>query len=197
MNVAVLSGAGAAGHLQVWPDDRPSALADIQYGQNSTRSSLVVVPPGSDGGVKIQNSSTGTINIVLDVEGWYSRVGDAKPNGQTRTQQSVTLQGNPNGGGTYVTYQYRIGTTGPFGPVPTANVAKVADGSTPASWPVRNASGTVDAYTWNVRNNPARRHRVSRTRPGSDRGVFRHIGLRQQPGVHDAVRHSVRPVRVR
>ncbi len=150
VDVAVLSGAGAIGHLQAYPDNASPGAPAVQYYPNSITSDLAIVPLGPDGGIDVQNSSAGPIDVVVDVEGWYSNVGAAIPSGQARTQADVTLQGDANGGGNWVTYNYRVGTTGTFAAVPVSQVTIPGTNTNPAGWPVaRNGGGTFDPYTWN------------------------------------------------
>ena len=111
-----------------------------------------------DGGIKFQNSSGGTVNLVVDIEGWYSNVGNPIPVNQTRTQKFLTLQADAGGGGPWVTYKYRTGSVGDpitsFTPVPTGpsgNVTVPGSGTKLAGWPVsHNAGGTFDPYTWDL-----------------------------------------------
>ena len=159
LQVAVIPGTSATGHLQVWPDDKPVGPAFVQYYAGSVQSNFMVVQPGADGGINIQNSSSGSINVVVDVEGWYSSVGAAIPNGQSRTQLNLTLQGTANGGGNAVFYQYREGTTAAFTSIPVANVTVPGTTTHPSAWPAaRNSGGTFDPYTWKVKDTLAAVH---------------------------------------
>ncbi|HJQ00361.1 MAG TPA: DNRLRE domain-containing protein, partial [Jatrophihabitans sp.] len=69
----VHSGSGV-GYLTMAPGDQSSgAVAAVFFSAGSNvRSDLVVVPAGSDGTVTLVNSSPDPINVILDVEGWFS-----------------------------------------------------------------------------------------------------------------------------
>lgn len=157
VNIGIVAGSGATGHLQAYADDQSPGTATQQFYASSTTSIFAVIPLGADGGIKIQNSSGGTINVVVDVEGWYSGISGAVPSGQTSTQKSLTLQGTEGSGGSWVTYKYSVGTTGSFVPVPPADVSP-----TPSTTSGSGASAafqsqatstnppTFSPYTWNI-----------------------------------------------
>lgn len=69
----VHTGSGA-GSLALGPGDQASAaVAAVHFSAGSNvRSSLVMVPPDKDGRVLLVNSSADPINVILDVEGWYT-----------------------------------------------------------------------------------------------------------------------------
>ena len=75
LNIAVITGSGVQGHLQAYADNANATTTAIQYYQNSVVSGFEVVPLGPDGGIDLQNSSGGNINVVVDVEGWYGGPG--------------------------------------------------------------------------------------------------------------------------
>jgi len=64
-----------AGSLALAPGDQPAtaAVASVYFSAGANvRSDLVVVPPAGDGTVLIVNSSPDPIEVILDVEGWYT-----------------------------------------------------------------------------------------------------------------------------
>jgi hypothetical protein len=66
------TGATASSHLTVWPTGvgQPNA-SDLNFPPYSNNPNLVVVKVGPDGKVNIFNGF-GSVNVVADVEGWYS-----------------------------------------------------------------------------------------------------------------------------
>lgn len=155
INVQVIASGTASGYLRLWGSDQPepTTTSMMNFGTGDVRSNLAVVRPGGDGGVIIRNSGTGPVDFVFDVEGWYTTLGAAIPSGQSRTQERITLQGTATGGGDWVTYRYRVGTTANFGDVPVADVTVPGTGTHPSAWPVqRNGSDTFDPYTWDVKD---------------------------------------------
>lgn len=148
---AVHSGTNA-GYLRIWGADRPEPSATaVNYVANSgSRSNGLVVMPGADGKVKIRNYGNDPVNVILDVNGWYSNAQSPLKNGQTRTQARVTLQAAAAGSAAYVTYQYRRGIVANFTDVPTADVTVPGTSTHPASWPVQRTGSTFAPYTWDL-----------------------------------------------
>ncbi|MEO7262870.1 MAG: hypothetical protein ABI047_16690 [Jatrophihabitantaceae bacterium] len=64
----------AGGYLRLWPSDEAEpATSSVNYtGQNIYRTNLVNVAPADDGTISVRNGGAGPVDIVLDVEGWYS-----------------------------------------------------------------------------------------------------------------------------
>lgn len=141
-----------AGYLRIWADDQAEPVPPaVDFPSTpDQRTNLIVVRPGADGQVKMHNSSSDSVDFVLDVEGWYSNVGTALAANQTRTQKFVTLQAAAGGGGPYVTYQYRKGITGTFANVPVADVTVPGTTTHPTAWPVTTTSGKFSPYTWDL-----------------------------------------------
>ncbi|MCU1528893.1 MAG: cutinase family protein, partial [Frondihabitans sp.] len=70
VNIAILAPPGISGHVEAYPDDdEPGAQTQQFYA--GTTSIFAIVPLGADGGISVQNSSGGAVNLVVDVEGWY------------------------------------------------------------------------------------------------------------------------------
>jgi RHS repeat-associated protein len=59
------------------------------------------------------------------------------------------LKAAPLSGATHVTYQYRVGVTGAFVNVPTANVVTPGTTTHP-TWPSAKTAGAFPGYTWDV-----------------------------------------------
>lgn len=62
------------GWTHVWPDDQsePNPSMAVQYDMRGAASNLMTIALGVDGGVKIHNLGSDSIDIALDIEGWYS-----------------------------------------------------------------------------------------------------------------------------
>ncbi|HEX4057306.1 MAG TPA: hypothetical protein VHX87_03195, partial [Galbitalea sp.] len=75
LNISVTAGAASSGQLQVYGDDASAGPSEINFDASGSPSGLVIVPLGADGGITIQNQSSGTIDYVVDIEGWYSGIG--------------------------------------------------------------------------------------------------------------------------
>ncbi|MCU1471686.1 MAG: cutinase family protein [Glaciihabitans sp.] len=78
-NVEISPGSGAQGHIQVFADDASPGQSAQQFYSGVSTFAFDVVSLGADGGVTIQNSSSGSINVIVDVEGWYQAPSLAKP----------------------------------------------------------------------------------------------------------------------
>ena len=71
MNVTAV-GATAASYLTVYPEGTTQpAVASLNFNAGETLSNLVTVPVGSQGGVSIYNH-TGSTDVVVDVQGYYT-----------------------------------------------------------------------------------------------------------------------------
>lgn len=66
------------GYLTVFPDGtaRP-ATSDVNFAKGQTAANLVIVPLAADGKIDLYNNSGGTVQMVIDVEGYYTASGDA------------------------------------------------------------------------------------------------------------------------
>src|SRR6185437_11407332 len=62
------------GYLTVAPSDQPaSGVSAVFFSAGSNvRSDLVVTPTASDGTLTLVNVSPDPVDVILDVEGWYS-----------------------------------------------------------------------------------------------------------------------------
>jgi RHS repeat-associated protein len=151
-NIAVIDSGTNDYWLRVWGHGNTEpATSSLNYSAPGTSSGMVTTALGTDGAISIRNIGPDPIDFIVDVEGWYTDSGTAVARGQDRTQQSITLQAGTAGGGPWVSYQYRIGTTASFANVPLANV-KDGSGNAPTAWPVQSSGGTFTPYTWNIRD---------------------------------------------
>ncbi|MEW2147034.1 hypothetical protein AB0869_29910 [Micromonospora vinacea] len=92
-------GPTVAGSLTVSPlDGTPNTASTTNFpASHIARSSLVVTKLGTDGKVRIKNSSGGTVHIVVDLQGWFA---DPLPFLPTESfSPSTALQGAPSDGG--------------------------------------------------------------------------------------------------
>jgi len=70
LNVTV-TGPTASSYLTVWPDGSVKPLAsDLNWVSGATVPNLVVIKLGSNGNIDLFNG-VGSVNIVVDVVGWY------------------------------------------------------------------------------------------------------------------------------
>jgi hypothetical protein len=62
----------AGGYLTVWPSSRDQPYAsNLNFAAGQTVPNLVVVPVGTDGKIKIFNGSSGAVDLLVDVAGYY------------------------------------------------------------------------------------------------------------------------------
>jgi hypothetical protein len=73
LNLIVVSPA-EGGYLRAWPvGGTEGSLSLLNYpADGSTRASLAVVRPGTEGKVRIRNVSDGTVHILVDLQGWFA-----------------------------------------------------------------------------------------------------------------------------
>ena len=63
----------AAGYITVYPDGATRPLAsNLNFVAGQTVPNLVVAPVGADGKVDLYNGSSGTVELVADVSGYFS-----------------------------------------------------------------------------------------------------------------------------
>ena len=68
------TGATAGGWVVAYPDGtaRPAQGSNVNFSKGETIPNLVIVPVGSDGKVDLYNGSGGTVNLVADLQGYYT-----------------------------------------------------------------------------------------------------------------------------
>ena len=70
LNVTV-TGSTAPSYLTVWPDGSAQPLAsDLNWVSGETVPNMVVVKLGSNGNIDLFNG-VGSVNVVIDIVGWY------------------------------------------------------------------------------------------------------------------------------
>ncbi|MEJ3749266.1 hypothetical protein WEI85_39140 [Actinomycetes bacterium KLBMP 9797] len=72
VNFAVTTPA-QAGYLQAWPVGGASPTVSVMdFNAGASRANAVVLAPGSGGAIRVKNGSSGTIHLIVDVQGWYA-----------------------------------------------------------------------------------------------------------------------------
>jgi hypothetical protein len=81
INLQVIAATTAHGYLRAWPtgEAEPTSTSSLNFGDSDTRSNLTILAPSSDGKISLHNVSTGPIDFVFDVEGWYTTTRPATP----------------------------------------------------------------------------------------------------------------------
>lgn len=88
----------ANGDLAVVPDGTTAVTtSNLNWGTGQTIASSVVAEPGADGKIDLVNQSTGTAELVVDVEGYY-----AAPNQLTTTTRDLGSDATAPFGGSFV-----------------------------------------------------------------------------------------------
>ncbi|MGW3289004.1 hypothetical protein ACWDR3_30640 [Streptomyces sp. NPDC001002] len=70
----ISTGQQAPGYLRVWPTGQtmPSITSVDNFQASTSTSDLVIAQPGTQGAVSIYNGSSGTIQLIVDLQGWFS-----------------------------------------------------------------------------------------------------------------------------
>ncbi|MFJ8143081.1 hypothetical protein [Streptomyces sp. NPDC096013] len=63
-----------SGYLRVWPTGQPmpTTTSVDNFQANTSTADLVIAQPGDQGAVSIYNASDGTIQLIVDLQGWFS-----------------------------------------------------------------------------------------------------------------------------
>ena len=111
-----------AGYLTVYPDggSRPTA-SNLNFSAGETVPNLVIAPVGADGKVDFFNGSSGTVQVLADVSGWFAS-GTAGAGGLTPLSPSRILDTRSD-----------IGATGPVASGGTVSLQVDGAGGIPAS----------------------------------------------------------------
>ncbi|WP_377644658.1 hypothetical protein [Oryzobacter terrae] len=122
MNVTVTQ-AKAAGYITVFPDgtSKPTA-SNVNFVAGQTVPNLVVVKVGSNGKVALTNSSSGTVQLVGDVAGYYLSGTATTPGSFVSLAPSRVLDTRSS-----------VGSAGPVAARGTARVQVTGRGGVPAS----------------------------------------------------------------
>ena len=121
LNVTVTQPADG-GYLTVYPDggSRPTTSA-LNFSAGETVPNLVIAPVGADGKVDFFNGSSGTVQVLADVSGWFAS-GTAGAGGLTPLTPSRILDTRSN-----------LGATGPVASGGTVSLQVDGAGGIPAS----------------------------------------------------------------
>jgi subtilase family serine protease len=94
LNVTVTAPTGG-GYATVYPDGTTrTSASNVNFSAGETIPNLVTVPLGSDGAVDLYNASTGTVQFVADLEGYYvAGTGGAKYHALNPTRLIDTRRG--------------------------------------------------------------------------------------------------------
>jgi hypothetical protein len=114
-----------SGYLTVWPSkrDQPNA-SNLNFAAGQTVPNLVVVPVGTDGKINIFNGSFGTVDVIVDVAGYYL---DGNPTaagtlGPLNPARILDTRGGGTLGTTAISAVQILGAGG----IPTTGVSAVA-----------------------------------------------------------------------
>ncbi len=113
----------ANGYLTVYPDgaSRPTT-SNLNFSTGETVPNLVIAPVGSDGKVDFYNGSSGTVQVVADVSGWFAS-GAAAAGGLTPLTPARILDTRSGTGG----------ISGPVGSGHSISLNVLGVGGVPAS----------------------------------------------------------------
>ncbi len=66
-----------AGYLTVWPKGAAKAVtSNVNFIANFASADSVIVPLGSNGSIEVYNGSGATVNVVVDINGYFASSGD-------------------------------------------------------------------------------------------------------------------------
>jgi hypothetical protein len=131
----------ADGYLTVYPDGSSLPVAsNVNFQAGETVPNLVVAPVGSDGKVDIYDGSSGSVQVIADVSGWFLLGQDTLPAGaslqpgQALWSQNGQYEAVMQGDGNFVVY----------GPYP--HVVWASGTSTPGSTISMQTDGNLVIY---------------------------------------------------
>jgi lysophospholipase L1-like esterase len=68
-----------AGYLKAWPvAEAEPELTMMDFEAGSWRTNTIVLRPGPDGKIRLRNGSSAPIHLIVDLQGWFERSGDAR-----------------------------------------------------------------------------------------------------------------------
>jgi hypothetical protein len=111
-------------YLTVWPAGGAQPVAsNLNFGVGQTVPNMVIVPVSADGQISIYNN-TGTVDVIVDVLGWFPTA--KSYTGLTPARLMDTRPAAP-------TIDGQFAGTGPIGPAATTNLTVVNRGGVPAT----------------------------------------------------------------
>jgi lysophospholipase L1-like esterase len=80
-----------AGYLKAWPaTDAEPAVTMMDFNAGDWRTNEIVLRPGSNGKIRLKNGSSGTIHLIVDIQGWFDQPGNSGPVKVTPLGDSIT-----------------------------------------------------------------------------------------------------------
>ena len=111
------------GYLSVYPSGGTRPLvSNLNYTAGQTVANMVIVPVGPDGKITITNGSTGTIQAIVDVAGWFKSGTPSAPGAFAAVAPARILDTRSN-----------LGATGAVAPLGVTKVKVTGRGGVPAS----------------------------------------------------------------
>lgn len=105
--LSVQGGGAAAGVLRVWSTGEATPpTSHAQHQANAHHRSSVIVKPGTDGMVRIENQSTSQSLVYVDLEGWFAEPQPVIPPTQDTPLQILQAKIQPGQSATGVVYSY-------------------------------------------------------------------------------------------
>ncbi|MEV8548101.1 hypothetical protein [Streptomyces sp. NPDC051572] len=131
-----------SGYLQVWgtgPTTPPGVSVD-NFQAATTTADQVIVQPGTQGAVSIYNDSAGTIQLIVDLQGWFSSDQDPATPDPTDTAPDPTASdpGPKPSGAVAASPGPTVGGTS----TPTSSSTPTATGAATVAGTFTNAAGT-------------------------------------------------------
>ncbi|MFJ9251057.1 hypothetical protein [Streptomyces sp. NPDC101776] len=131
-----------SGYLQVWgtgPTTPPGVSVD-NFQATTTTADQVIVQPGTQGAVSIYNDSAGTIQLIVDLQGWFSSGQDPATPDPTDTAPDPTASdpGPKPSGAIAASPGPTVGDTS----TPTSSSTPTATGAATVAGTFTNAAGT-------------------------------------------------------
>ncbi|MDX3194263.1 hypothetical protein PV458_38210 [Streptomyces sp. MN03-5084-2B] len=95
-----------SGYLKAWPvgTTEPSVLSVMDFEAGNWRDNMVVLKPGTDGKIRVRNTSAGTVHLIADLQGWYADPLPGVP--VARNTRITAMQAAPVAGATVGTLEY-------------------------------------------------------------------------------------------
>ena len=113
VNFTVVNNTAATGYLKAWPlggTEPATSLSNFPAPDTGARAGLAAVKVGTDGRIRIRNVSSGTVHLLVDVQGWFVPSGltvlGASGAGGEVTAAAAEPPVVTSGGGIVETYAY-------------------------------------------------------------------------------------------
>jgi lysophospholipase L1-like esterase len=120
-----------AGYLKAWPvaEAEPSVTL-MDFNAGAWRTNTVVLRPGPDGKIRLRNGSSAPIHLIVDLQGWFERAGEARAVKVMPMGDSITWgQGSSTNSGYRGPLWLRLSNEGGYAPdfVGTQRVGTIGD----------------------------------------------------------------------